>query len=141
VICHHAFSNVPPSKPKAAGMPFPLASGLLGAFFGKFPLPLARADVDKLVARCGAYDVRAVLTGHTHFFHQERFENPSDSTQFVWELRCSTTLQDPVQGARREFIVHEIRLDDGAPQPVWEYTRYSSVVGKFEARDVKETVD
>jgi hypothetical protein len=132
VICHHSFSNVwKPRLPPPASFGKQQWNRLMAATIGKFPYPLRKTDVDDLIRLCWAHQVRAVLTGHTHYFHPERFANPSDSTQFVWEIRCSTSIQDPVQGATHGFVVHEIRLDAGATQPVWEFTNYTYLGGSF----------
>jgi hypothetical protein len=89
----------------------------------------SRKELLKLARR---YQVRAVLTGHTHYF--VNFAR-TGARPHVWEIRCGTTLQlssqmpQPLPQYRQllapGFLVHEFALGAGPDPPVlWKAWRY-----------------
>jgi hypothetical protein len=80
--------------------------------------------------------VCAILTGHIHIFgdpyaHEKPPELRSPDSKPVWELNCTTTLQDPVDGRPNAFWVHRVRLFGGKPE--WFAIPYASSSGlRFE---------
>jgi Calcineurin-like phosphoesterase len=132
IVCHHSFSNRGRPTPN---MPRPslwrrAGNRVLQHFFGKMPDPLDPAAVNALLGLAHKYDVRAVLTGHTHYIWEERFP-PAPAAPFTWELRSGTALQGSLANGDQEFLVHEIRLQDKAAAPEWRYRRYTYARGKF----------
>ena len=133
IVCHHSLSNhgrpVPPNIPRPSLWNRSL-NRVLQHFFGMCPDPLDPAAVNALLALAHQYNVRAVLTGHTHYFWEERYP-AAPAVPFTWELRSGTALQGPPANAHQEFLVHEILLRDNAPTPEWRYRRYTYAKGKF----------
>jgi hypothetical protein len=103
---------------------------------GQCPDPLEPHSVSDLLNLTWQYGVKAVLTGHTHYFWAEKHVSPADLSRTTWELRSSTTLQGPARDAVQGFLVHEVHLDGNPPAPVWKYLEYwySLAKRKFEPR-------
>jgi len=91
IVCHHAFAN---------------NGGLTDA------RPLSNASRVSLLALARQYRVRAVLTGHVHYFLEYKWNAVAPR---VWEIRCGTTLQlgSPKQKFRPGYYVHVFSLDPG----------------------------
>jgi 3',5'-cyclic AMP phosphodiesterase CpdA len=100
VACHHAFGN---------------KGGLLDAW------PLSNQSIQDLLTLARQYDVRAVLTGHTHYFlHWQQAGSPT-----VWELRCGSTTQKGKQPQPQGFWVHEIDNPVGSSRGLgWRAWKY-----------------
>jgi hypothetical protein len=135
IVCHHAFSNnAQQNRPKIPGWRARLSrswSRVMQRFFGKNPDPLDPASVTALINLAHKYDVRAVLTGHTHYFHDERFPPRGQAGAFVWELRSHTALQGPMRDCEQGFYLHEISLDGSLPAPVWKYRQHEYGTNRF----------
>ena len=135
IVCHHSLNN----KAKA-GIP-PAAVGkspswsqrarerFMTWFIGQNPDPLHPSSVAEILKIAHQYEVKALLTGHTHYFWLER--HPLQGNPGVWEARCATTLQGPAQTAVQGFYVHQISLEGVPPKPVWRSQQYSYAVNKF----------
>jgi hypothetical protein len=102
------------------------------------PAPLDPADRDQLLNLAGIHDVRVVLSGHTHYWVAQPWPVPKMApTKEIWELRSPSTLQGPANAVSGQvvlqigpsssarlidcngFLVHEIRLKDGATEAEW----------------------
>jgi hypothetical protein len=132
VLCHHSFSNLAQSPPGALAR---LKRAVSAAFFGKMPDPLDAQSRQALIDLAHQYSVKAILTGHAHFFWDEPHPPPGGGAA-VWELRSSTPVQGPTpepddESATQGFFLHEIRLEDGAAAPAWRYKKYQYSGGTF----------
>jgi len=117
---------------------------LIAYVIGQCPDPLEPQSVDDLLNLTWKYEVKVVLTGHTHYFWEEKHTSPTIPSRTTWELRSSTTLQGPARDAVQGFFVHEVYLDGNPPTPKWRYLeyRYSLAKGKFEPkRDQQGNLD
>ena len=103
VACHHAFSN---------------QGGLADAW------PLSNGSRTKLLTLARQYDVRCVLTGHTHYFYDLR--HSQSGWPSVWELRCGSTTQQGTQPHPPGFWVHEIigPASGGSAAPQWRAWKF-----------------
>ena len=80
-------------------------------------------SIERLLEIANRHSVCTILTGHIHRFLKP-FEHlrPArllslTSKKWVWELTCTTTLQDPASDNEPNgFWVHRVRLVDGHPE-------------------------
>ena len=106
LVCHHAFST---------------AGGFLSA------KPLEAESRSALVALAARHGVAVVLTGHTHSFHEQDWQqDPNDDGSWVLkELRCATTLQAKKrkEAGLQGFRFHRIaRSENGGTEwTAWKY--------------------
>jgi 3',5'-cyclic AMP phosphodiesterase CpdA len=89
----------------------------------------------ELLRICGAYRVAAILTGHTHDFHVEKFSttNADGSTSDVYELRCASTLAGGQMPGHNGFWVHRIGIDEHG-QRCWRGWRHDWNGSTFQSR-------
>lgn len=116
LLCHHAFRtrDVPPFHTR----------------------PLAPQSRTQLQAILHKHNVRAALTGHTHYFSERKWKSG-------WELRCGTTLQMPSklsfpapqhqQLLAPGFYIHEVLPGTGSGwnAPEWHAWKYQWDGQKF----------
>ena len=101
IACHHAFSS---------------NGGLADAW------PLSNQSRQDLIDLARAYEVRAILTGHTHYFLDQKWQQPKQP--IVWELRCGSTLQRGKQPQPQGFWAHEISQTGDPLALKWSAWKY-----------------
>jgi hypothetical protein len=135
IVCHHPMNNKakagapPPALGKLGAWPQRARERFMTRLIGQNPDPLLPSSMFEILKVARQYEVKALLTGHTHYFWEER--HPLQGNPAVWEMRCSTTLQGPAQTAVQGFYVHQISLEGVPPKPVWRWKRYSYAINKF----------
>lgn len=136
IICHHSFNNKGQWQPTPSIWAKVKAAGqrawkwFMSYLIGQCPDPLDQQSVSDLLNLTWQYGVKVVMTGHTHYFWEEKHSSQTTPPSTTWELRSSTSLQGPAQDAVQGFFVHEIRLDGNPPAPVWHYLKYQYSLAK-----------
>lgn len=111
----------------------------VGAAFGAVALEDAsRVRLLDIVAR---YQIRVVMTGHTHDsnFHPHAVTLPDGTITEVWEIRSATTFQGPAAPNKQGFWCDLIWLSDEGPR--WCAWRFHWAANRFEIRRLKPDVD